>query len=174
MLYGQSILDTLHQRVGQGRWPGDSKGIEDDAKRTWGRFIGLHGERERLKHRYLFRSAEFDYNFNTFQLGRDLYVHETEQSRLDWAGLYVALGRATGNVQRRNNFRFGSYDFNAYTVGGYWTIYKAQQAYLDMVLQATWYDASSRSYRLYPLVTHGQGFAGSIEGGYPFIFEIDG
>ena len=66
-------------------------------------------------------------------------------------------------------FDGGEDEFDAYSVGGYWTHFGTNDWYLDGVLQATWYDATMSGRRgLREGETDGWGLAASIEGGYPF------
>jgi type V secretory pathway adhesin AidA len=171
LLYGQALVDTLHQRVGQGKWPEAQVTPNDSAKRIWGRVVGLHGERDRITSRRFFRSSDYDYNFGFMQIGGDLFKREKENGRRDHVGIFGAFGRGTGNVQRPGLF-LGSNQFSALSIGGYWTLYSAKEAYIDTVLQGTrYYDVASKSYRFNPLKTDGWGLVASVEGGYPFIIK---
>lgn len=171
MLYGQAILDTLHQRVGQGKWPEDPVTPKDVAKRIWGRVVGLHGDRDRINSRRFFRSSDYNYKFGFMQIGGDLIKHQNEKGRRDHAGLYGAFGRGTGNVQRPGRY-LGHNEFNGLSLGGYWTIYSPKEAYIDMVLQSTWYSSvKSQSAYIGSLDTNGWGGAASIEAGYPFTYK---
>ncbi|MDR3500950.1 MAG: autotransporter domain-containing protein [Legionella sp.] len=173
LLYGQALVDTLHQRVGQGKWPEAQVTPNDSAKRIWGRVVGLHGERDRITSRRFFRSSNYDYNFGFMQIGGDLFKREKENGRRDHVGIYGAFGRGTGNVQRPGLF-LGSNQFTALSIGGYWTLYSAKEAYIDTLLQGThYYDAASQSYRLNPVTTKGWGLVASVEGGYPFVIKPD-
>ncbi|WP_058533726.1 autotransporter domain-containing protein [Legionella saoudiensis] len=160
LLYGQALLDTLHQRVGLGT----------EINRVWSRVVGLHGERDRLTNRAL-HSSHYDYNFTFFQAGSDLFAYESSHWGRHHIGLYGAFGQGTGDV-KRPFLTLGSNEFNAFTAGGYWTIYSPQDAYIDTVLQTTWYEeARSQSYRLPEVNTQGIGVGVSVEGGYPFKFH---
>ncbi|MFJ1267974.1 autotransporter outer membrane beta-barrel domain-containing protein [Legionella lytica] len=171
MLYGQAILDTLHQRVGQGKWPEDPVTPKDVAKRIWGRVVGLHGDRDRINSRRFFRSSDYDYKFGFMQIGGDLIKHKNEKGRRDHAGLYGVVGRGTGDVQRPGRY-LGHNEFNGLSLGGYWTIYSPKEAYIDMVLQSTWYSSvKSKSAYIGSLDTRGWGGAASIEAGYPFSYK---
>ncbi|MDR3502664.1 MAG: autotransporter outer membrane beta-barrel domain-containing protein [Legionella sp.] len=161
LLYGQTLLDSLHQRVG----PGSS------SNRIWNRAIGLHGDRNRLTNKNPLRSSDYDYNFGIIQLGGDLLQRETEGNKRHHLGIYGAIGQGQGDV-KGSNFTLGSNQFGALSAGAYWTIYSAIEAYVDTVVQTTWYNqAQSKSYRLSALKTDGWGFAASVEGGYPIIFN---
>ena len=87
---------------------------------------------------------EFDYSFGAVQAGLDLYRREYENGQRDNAGLYVAFGRAHADVEHNLpgfQFKGGEDDFDAVSVGGYWTRFGENNWYLDGVLQepgTTW------------------------------------
>ena len=62
-------------------------------------------------------------------------------------------------------FDGGEDEFDAYSVGGYWTHFGKNDWYLDGVLQATWYDATMSGRRgLREAETDGWGLAGLDRG----------
>ena len=70
-------------------------------------------------------------------------------------------------------FKGGEDDFDAYSIGGYWTHFGENDWYLDGVLQGTWYDMDMTARRgLRDGDTDGFGFAASLEAGYPFQLGI--
>ena len=75
-LYGERLIDTLHERVGeeeQLRGRADlSQGYLNGA---WGRFLGHHGERE--GDGILSGRPKFDYDFFAFQTGLDIFRRRT-------------------------------------------------------------------------------------------------
>ncbi|MDR3503653.1 MAG: autotransporter outer membrane beta-barrel domain-containing protein [Legionella sp.] len=171
LLYGQALIDTLHQRVGQGKWPTDAVTSANASPRVWGRVLGMHGDRNRINSNRFLRSSHYDYNFAALQIGGDLYEGSTAKGTRNHLGVYGAFGRGTGGVERPHLY-LGSNEFTGYTMGGYWTVYSPMEAYIDTVLQATWYsEARSQSYRIPALETSGWGLAASIESGYPFTFK---
>ena len=90
----------------------------------------------------------------------------------DHAGLYAAFGTLRADVRRV--FRdlgstAGSITMGAVSVGGYWTHYGPSGWYIDAVTQGTWYDADAPEVTGPLLHTHGFGWAGSLEGGYPIV-----
>lgn len=179
-IYGREIIGTLHERMG-----GDAQllrpGNEDMPDGAWGRIIGYWGHRDGSPIGIYGREGpEFDYNFGAFQLGLDLYREEHENSQRDNAGLYLAFGRAHADVEHNIlgfKFQGGEDDFNAISVGGYWTRFGDNNWYLDGVLQGTWYDMDMSSNRTLPGLrdgeTNGFGFTASLEGGYPFDLGYD-
>ena len=74
----------------------------------------------------------------------------------------VTNAAATGYVQTHT----GTLGLNGYSAGGYWTHYGPSGAYLDAVVQGTYYsgNAATQSASL-PIV--GTGFLASLEAGYP-------
>ena len=61
----------------------------------------------------------------------------------------------------------GSNEFDAYTLGGYWTHFGPGGWYVDGVLQGTWYDFTVDPRRRRPTDVDGFGVAASLEAGYP-------
>jgi outer membrane autotransporter protein len=107
------------------------------------------------------------------QIGGDLFKREKENGQRDHLGVYGAFGRGTGNVKRPGLY-LGSNQFTALTIGGYWTLYSAKEAYIDTLLQGTrYYDAATQSYRFSPVKTGGWGLTASAEGGYPFAIKTN-
>ena len=168
-LYGERLIDTLHERVGeeeQLRGRADlSQGYLNGA---WGRFLGHHGERE--GDGILSGRPKFDYDFFAFQTGLDIFRREDQNGSRDHAGLYVAVGHGGGDVEHNLvglRIPGGSNEFDAYTLGGYWTHFGPGGWYVDGVLQGTWYDFTVDPRRRRPTDVDGFGVAASLEAGYP-------
>lgn len=117
---------------------------------------------------YSNEGPDFDYRLAALQLGLDLYRHEHDNGQRDHLGAYLAYGEARADVDHINHIRAGTAGIEAFSIGGYWTHYWARGAYLDAVAQYTWYDAWARSPRMAELTGDGDGWALSLEGGYPF------
>ena len=91
-------------------------------------------------------------------------------------GSTAAFGHGEVDVQHNllgRQFKGGTDSFDAGAVGGYWTRFWENNAYLDGVAQGTWYDVTAQSLRstLFGFPdeeTSGVGLAASLEGGYPF------
>jgi autotransporter family porin len=171
LLYGRTLLDSLHERVGEEehlRSRGDlANGAFDNG--GWARVIGLHGQRDGDVSGIFGAGPKFDYDFVAFQGGHDLYRAEHVDGSRDHIGFSVAAGLANSNVTHFNGVAAGTDQFTAASVSGYWTHFGPSGWYLDGVLQGTWYDAHGDSHRgLGSLSTSGPGFAASLEGGYPF------
>jgi outer membrane autotransporter protein len=103
---------------------------------------------------------------------------EHQNGHLDNAGVYLAVGHGTSDVEHNLlgfTFKGGEDSFNAVSLGGYWTRTGAEGWYLDGVLQATWYDVTMSSDRgVGDGDTQGWGFAASAEGSYPFALNERG
>ena len=112
----------------------------------------------------------FDYSFLGLQAGMDFYRQDRPDGSRDHAGGYFAIGTNRGQVTHFDG-REGNSDFAAYTLGGYWTHFGPTGWYTDAILQGTFYDINSTANRGLPTFkTQGQGFAASLETGYPFKF----
>ena len=170
--YGRGLIDTLHERMG-----GDaqllSPGRDNQPDGAWGRLIGQWGSHDGDPIGiYGEDGPAFDYRYGAMQFGLDLHRKDLDDGRRDNAGIYFALGGADADVEHSllgHNFAAGDDSFTAFSVGGYWTRFGANNWYLDGVLQATWYNMEMTANRgLQPGETDGFGLAGSLEGGYPF------
>ena len=184
LLYGRNLLDTLHERVGEefdegGALAAAPGGYYKAAPLNpasqylgWGRIIGMNGVQHGDSLGVLGGSAgpHFDYAFLGLQAGMDFYRQDRPDGSRDHAGGYFAIGTDRGNVTHFDG-REGNSDFNAYTLGAYWTHFGPTGWYTDAILQGTFYDINSTANRGLPTFkTQGQGFAASIETGYPFRF----
>ena len=172
LLYGRTLLDTLHERVGEEEHlRGRSGAISQPfGNGGWARVIGEQGRRDGDAAGIFGSGPKFDYGFTAFQGGHDVYRTEHADGSRDHAGFYAAVGFANSHVTHFTGEAAGKDQFNATSVGGYWTHFGPQGWYLDGVLQGTWYnDVRGDSHRdLGVLTTRGTGFASSFEGGYPF------
>lgn len=191
ILYGGKLLDTLDERWGEDTlWMGGGasrvsgggdggNGMNELGSRNfpdgmWGRVIGQHGKREGLAHDVPAPGPRYDHDFYAIQAGADVYRSEQPDGRHQHGGLYGALGYGQGNVTHFDGSAAGKNSFYAYTLGGYWTAFSPTNAYLDGILQATWYDAKGDGRRGLPeLKTRGIGYSISLEGGYPFHVKND-
>jgi outer membrane autotransporter protein len=172
LLYGSTLLDTLHERVGEegtDRFAANS----GSGNLGWGRVIGANGVQHGDTSGVLSGSTggpAFSYTFTGLQAGMDVYRQDRPDGSRDQAGGYFAIGADRGTVTHFDG-RQGDSDFNAYSLGGYWTHFGAGGWYTDAILQGTFYDMVSTGNRGLPaLQTAGQGAAASIEAGYPFKF----
>ncbi len=169
--YGRSLIDTLHERVGEQellRGHDDLEGTRS-IDGAWGRLMYVNGKSDDDRAGIYGAGPSYDYVFGAIQSGWDVYRREDPDETRVHAGLYGAIGYAETQVDHFDGTRAGDDRVDGYTLGGYWTRYSAREAYVDAVLQATWYEASATSaLALGRMETEGWGFAGSVEGGYPF------
>jgi outer membrane autotransporter protein len=168
LLYGRTLLDTLHERVGDEEADlRNQPRLNGVAVGAWGRVIGQHGNNEGDPLGVFGSGPKFDYNIGAFQGGQDLLRRDGADGGRDQAGLYAAIGLLTGDVTHFDRTFAGANNLNGYSIGGYWTHFGATGWYLDAILQGTWYDVRSASTSLPALTTNGWGFASSLEAGYP-------
>lgn len=174
--YGKSLLDTLHERVGEQEQLRGRDELEetDRIDGFWGRLMYVDGEKDAKPYGiYGGDGPSYDYTFGAVQLGVDLMRKERDNGARDHAGIYGAIGYAETQVEHVFHNMAGDVRTDGYTIGGYWTRYSERDAYLDGILQATWYDVDAHSRRDVTLSTEGVGLAASIEGGYPFRTRND-
>jgi autotransporter family porin len=171
LIYGRTLLDTLHERVGDEEDLVGEPRLDSTASGGWGRIIGEHGNVNNGDPLgVLGQGPTFDYNIAAFQVGQDLYRRDGLDGSRDHAGLYGAMGQLSGSVTHLDGTDAGTDQFLAYTAGGYWTHFGPSGWYLDAIMQETRYDAQGVSNVLPVLTTNGWGFAGSLESGYPIKF----
>lgn len=168
LLYGRSLLDTLHQRVGEeellrNRSCASSRSTFNG---FWIRYINQGG---RQKNGGIFNDGpDFNYHLGAVQGGVDVYRHEFSDGSREHVGVLAAIGTGSGNVKHFDGSHAGKDKFDAYTGGLYWTHFSPWGGYLDAVFQTNWYEnMRANSTRDLHLTTHGVGFAGSLETGYP-------
>ena len=125
--------------------------------------LGRDGQREG-RNGILGEGPRYNYDFYAFQLGVDV-IRNVGDSGDDFAGVYGAYGSGDGDVRHFTWRRAGKDEFDAYSIGAYWTHLWSTGWYVDGVVQGTWYDMKAKSVRLPKLKTDGFGFAASIEGG---------
>lgn len=166
-LYGRLMLDTLHERVGEEEqlrnrpdlWRGEG---------GWIRFVYRDGN---INDDDIFnKGPDFQYHFKALQAGADLYRQEHLDGSRDHAGLYIASGIGKANVEHTHGREAGNATVNVFSLGGYWTHFGSTGWYLDSILHGNWFDYVANSGRVAPLAPDGNGFAVSLEGGYPFKF----
>ena len=166
-LYGQTLLDTLHERVGDEERLRGRTDLKDErwANGVWGRALYRNGERDGGG----FGNAgpSLDYDVSAVQGGVDLYRREHDNNQRDHGGLLGSAGRLTSDVTSDAGTRAGEVHLDAQTVGGYWTHFGENGWYIDGLGQFSWLDAEMRSDRM-KVHSSGTSPAASLEGGYPF------
>ncbi|MBJ7514966.1 MAG: autotransporter outer membrane beta-barrel domain-containing protein [Stenotrophomonas sp.] len=178
-VYGRTLIDTLHERVGDEqllRQRDDLDTQRSGFNGAWLRYIGHDGEHDGGRRGiYGDRGPDFDYRFDALQIGTDLYRRiDADDLGRRHAGFYLAYGKGEGNV--RHNYldyrlHAGNDTFKAGTIGLYWTAFSAEGAYLDAVGQYTWYDMRVQSPRSAESFLDATGMALSLEGGWPFVLN---
>lgn len=170
--YGRTLIDSLHERVGEQEPRQDASGnaLPLSSNRVWGRYIGMDGTRNGSDQGiYGKHGPRYDYDFNGVQLGGDLWRRQRDDGHRDMAGLTGAIGYAKTKVDNYDGKSAGEGRMNGYSLGAYWTHYGPTDWYVDTGVMATWYRMRANSYRDLPeLKTDGLGLAANIEGGYPF------
>jgi len=169
--YGSTLVGTLHEREGAQE---STRGLIGDegwgASQAWARVLGQDGEWDARNGGIYRDGPSFDTYLLALQAGMDLYRSEQSNGTRDFAGLLGSVGHGHGGVDNFDNTVAGNDSFDAYSLGAYWTRFNASDAYLDGVLQGTWYSAKARSNEQQNLSTDGFGATASLEGGYPFAF----
>ena len=167
--YGQSILGTLHERVGEqellrGRQSANGTSFVNGA---WGRIIGQHIDQSTSAGGIYGRGPAYNQDIAAFQFGLDIYRREHADGSRDHAGVYFVVGQSEGSVKHFTGARAGQNRFDAQTIGAYWTHFGATGWYVDAVAQGTWYNARSSSVRMRQISPDGFGVGLSLETGYP-------
>ena len=165
--YGQGLMDSLEERVGDGVLQAGN--THDDS--TWARVIAQHQSRDggRLGI-YGDKGPSYSDDMFAVQAGVDLYRGQHDNGS-DIAGVYIALGQVAGDVKNFNGITAGHDQLQNYTLGGYWTHLSTSGWYTDLVLQGTGYNIKASSTRMAPLKTEGRGVGASVEGGYPIALR---
>ncbi len=168
LIYGRTLLDGLHKRVGEeedlrGRL-GQSGGSYVNG--AWGRMIGQFGEIDGNGARG--SGPDYDYKLYTMQSGMDVFRHTDDNGHRDHVGFYLAAGRMEADVVADSGRLAGHNVMDAYSLGGYWTHFGPTGWYVDAVLQGSLYNMDITSVRgLGNITTDGFGVAASLEAGYP-------
>ncbi|WP_165188938.1 autotransporter outer membrane beta-barrel domain-containing protein [Caulobacter soli] len=175
-LYGRAAIDTLHERVGEEEQLRGRQQPDDDEtlNGVWGRIMAIGGRRDGdSRGIYGDRGPRMNYQLYALQAGVDLYRREDEDGIRDHAGVYGAFGRAKGKVRNWDGQVAGRDQVDAWSLGAYWTRFWEKGAYLDGVVQFTWFDAKAQSVRLPALKGDAKALALSLEGGKPFHQKHD-
>ncbi|MCP8467637.1 autotransporter outer membrane beta-barrel domain-containing protein [Pseudomonas sp. ZM23] len=178
LVYGRTMVDTLHERVGEERpnaW--DSPVDKDEAtwgpSMGWGRVIYRSGKQDGDRKDAVGNTPQYNYDLTAFQVGADLYRKERTDGSHDQAGFSLGVGSMDAGVSHYTGRSAGDDTLRAYSLGGYWTHFGPEGWYLDGVLQASRYEIEARPNQLSKLKTRGWGYTASLEGGYPYEADKD-
>ncbi|WP_157971449.1 autotransporter outer membrane beta-barrel domain-containing protein [Dyella sp. C9] len=168
--YGWATLDNLHERVGDEEQLRDRSDLRDDnyLNALWVRVIGEDGNVRGASQGIYNGSPQYDYNIMAFQAGMDVFAEEHENQQRDHAGFYLGTGRIRSDVDDWDGSDAGRDEVKGQSLGLYWTHFWSEGQYLDAVWQGTWSKQSAMSNEGLELHRSGFGWAGSVEGGYPF------
>ncbi|KAF0812070.1 Adhesin BmaC autotransporter [Andreprevotia sp. IGB-42] len=166
LIYGRVMVDTLHERVGEERRlysdPLPAEAIDRrEPSLGWGRVI-YHAGEDALG------NVDSTYDLRAVQLGMDLYRREDTDGSTDQAGLSGSLGRIEGDLMHTDGRHAGTDALRAFGIGGYWTHFTPEGAYLDSVLQYNRFHVEAQPDDMAALKTRGHGLTASLEAGYPF------
>ena len=109
LLYGRTLLDTLHERVGEEEHLRARGGASPSPYNngTWGRVIGQHGDRDGDSNGVLGSGPKFDFDFLALQVGQDIYRAQGPRGWRTHAGAYGAIGTAPLATVRRARWLAG-------------------------------------------------------------------
>jgi autotransporter family porin len=162
----QGMLGTFHQRMGD-----QGQQLHSGAFTSgWGRFYG-NSTRQGFAGTV---SPSINSSQTGFQVGSDLYASTDDNGLTQRSGFFVGHSTLKGNIK---GFNGGWQDKNAGkttlrgdSLGVYWTLIGANQAYLDLVLMGTRFDGNNESDRGVKMDTRGHNVTASAEVGWPFAW----
>jgi len=176
LVYGRTMVDTLHERVGEERLnAGEPLPKEDQSTLApsmgWGRVIYRSGKQDGDRKNALGNTPEYNYDLTAFQVGTDLYRKVRTDGSHEQAGISLSAGTINAGVSHYTRRAAGEDTLRAYGLGAYWTHFGPSGWYLDGVLQVNRFDIEAKPNDLEKLKTHGWGYTASLENGYPY--EVD-
>lgn len=171
--YGWATLGNLHERVGEEeQLRGRSDLLQDNPfNALWVRVLAEDGDVDGAERGIYGDGPKYDYNIAAIQAGMDVYAEEHDNAQRDHTGFYLSTGRIRSDVTNYDGKDAGTNVVKGQSLGLYWTHYWDAGQYLDAVWQGTWNKSSARSNEGLELHHSGFGWAGSLEGGYPFHDE---
>src|SRR5262249_37350722 len=132
LLYDQFILGTLHERVGDQEQVTNRKPPRNYLNGGWLKGLGQNGS---FHSNGIYKSGpSFDYNFEALQFGVDIYHASHQSGSSSFAGILGSYGHENGNVTHLSHTLAGHQNFNAWSLGGYFTHYDPHGWYIDNVL----------------------------------------
>jgi fibronectin-binding autotransporter adhesin len=167
LMFGRSLVDTLHERVGE------EAGLVAQAQGgrrfsgAWGRVMGQRTTWDAAPGGVYNEGPAFRANTYALQIGFDLWRGGTPERGLNFAGAYGSFGWNEGIVRDFDLSTAGRVKFDAYSIGLYATHYGPGGWYVDAVVQGTRYQARAGSSFFEDLRTEGTGLVASLEAGVP-------
>ncbi|MCM2379365.1 autotransporter outer membrane beta-barrel domain-containing protein [Pseudomonas marginalis] len=158
----RAMLGTYHERLGD-----QGQQLAGNSPVGWGRF---YGSSSRQGFAGTVRPT-LDSSVQGFQVGSDVYADTDEGGRTQRAGVFVGHSTLKGNVkgfsggwQGRDA---GKTTLRGDSLGVYWTLIGAHQAYADLVLMGTRFNGNNESDRGVKMKTRGHNVTASVEVGWP-------
>ncbi|PFG71463.1 outer membrane autotransporter protein [Pseudomonas poae] len=160
----QGMLGTFHQRMGD-----QSQQLHTGPFTSgWGRTYG-NSTRQGFTGTV---SPSLDSSVTGFQVGTDLYASTYDNGLTQRSGFFVGHSTLKGNIKGFNggwqDKDAGKTTLRGDSLGVYWTLIGANQAYLDLVLMGTRFDGNNESDRGVKMDTRGHNVTASAEVGWPF------
>lgn len=159
----QDMLGTYHERMGD-----QSQQQQTGAfPAGWGRVYG-NSRRQGFAGTV---SPSLKSSVSGFQIGSDVYAGQLDNGLQHRVGFFVGHSTLKGNVKGFSDARLdqdtGKTTLRGDSLGLYWTLIGANQAYLDLVLMGTRFDGHNESDRGVKMKTRGHNLTASAEVGWP-------
>jgi len=159
----QDMLGTYHERMGD-----QSQQQQTGAfPAGWGRVYG-NSRRQGFAGTV---SPKLNSSVSGFQIGSDVYAGQLDNGLQHRVGFFVGHSTLKGNVKGFSDARLdqdtGKTTLRGDSLGLYWTLIGANQAYLDLVLMGTRFDGHNESDRGVKMKTRGHNLTASAEVGWP-------
>ncbi|KAA8563291.1 Adhesin BmaC autotransporter [Pseudomonas extremaustralis] len=159
----QAMLATFHERMG------DQRPQQVDASTAgWGRVYG-NSSRQSFAGTV---SPTLNSSVTGYQVGSDVYTHTHDNGQVQHAGFFVGHSTLKGDIKGFNlgwqDKEAGNTTLRGDSLGVYWTLIGANQAYLDVVLMGTRFSGNNESDRGVKMKTRGHNVTASAEVGWPF------
>src|SRR5690606_7454677 len=133
---GLASLGTLHERVGEQMNIGAQPDGDPAFNGVWTRLIGEYGAGGWSGDLHV---SAHDVSLAGIQGGADVYRIEHDDGSRDHAGIYAAYAvrhaSISGFALGEDDLDVGKLTLHGPALGGYWTHYTPEGAYLDAVLQ---------------------------------------
>ncbi|QZP18632.1 autotransporter outer membrane beta-barrel domain-containing protein [Pseudomonas sp. DR208] len=157
-----AMLGTYHERMGDQSQQQSGNGLVG-----WGRVYG-GSSRQGFAGTV---SPTLDSTVKGFQAGSDVYTATDDSGRTHRVGLFVSHSTLKGSVKGFNggwqDLDAGKTTLRADSLGVYWTLIGANQAYLDLVLTGSRFNGNNESDRGVKMKTRGHNITASAEVGWP-------